>query len=70
MVFEVASLFGFFFGYVFTTETVLEKKLDKMKNTSVSEINEQIEPFSNSSYEDFFLGENVMDDSRGSDGNE
>lgn len=65
LVLEFISLFGFFFGYVFTTETELEKKLNNKKEVNVTSERSEAEIF-----DDFFLQEDVVDDLKGSDNNE
>ena len=63
LVLEAINLFGFFFGYSFSVETELEKKLAGMRvNSSGSEsVSEE--------FEDFFEQVDVTDDLRGSDNN-
>lgn len=64
LVLEAINFFGFFFGYTFTTETELEKKLVKMKE----EPKESKEVGSN--FDDFFAQNNVIGDLKGSDDHE
>lgn len=63
LVLEAINLFGFFFGYSFSVETELEKKLASMRvNSNGSEsVAEE--------FEDFFEQGDVTDDLRGSDNN-
>lgn len=42
LVLECVNLFGFFFGYTFTTETDLERKLDRMRESSDNEMSSRI----------------------------
>ena len=68
LVLEAINFFGFFFGYTFTTETALEKKLESMKSgNSMSDSNEKnLEE----EFEGFFAQENVLEDLKGSDQDE
>lgn len=63
LVLEAINLFGFFFGYSFSVETELEKKLASMRVNS-SESGNVTEEF-----EEFFEQVDVTDDLRGSDNN-
>jgi hypothetical protein len=63
LVLEAINLFGFFFGYSFSVETELEKKLASMRVNS-SESGNVAEEF-----EEFFEQVDVTDDLRGSDNN-
>lgn len=68
LVFEAINFFGFFFGYSFTSQTELEKKLENMKDNNDSEktdANNMEEEF-----EEFFMQENIFDDLKGSDEHE
>lgn len=62
LVLEIINIFGFFFGYNFTAETELEKKLEAMKGAHNVEV-DRSENFA----EDFFSQETIEEDLRGSD---
>lgn len=64
LVLEAINLFGFFFGYSFSVETELEKKLAGMRVSSNGAEANVAEEF-----EEFFEQVDVTDDLRGSDGN-
>ena len=68
LVLEAINLFGFFFGYTFTTETELEKKLESMKVNPEGE--KASEVIGDELFDDFFLQEDVVDDLKGSDQHE
>ena len=68
LVLEAINLFGFFFGYTFTPETELEKKLESMRVKPEQEKNQ--EATGDELFDDFFLQEDVVDDLKGSDEHE
>ena len=63
LVLEAINIFGFFFGYTFTVETELEKKLTG-NNVEDKDNNIEIE------FDDFFAEESVVNELKGSDENE
>jgi len=69
LVLEVINIFGFFFGYTFSTETELEKKLNDVKARNngghVTSDDLEIEDF-----EGFFIQEDTVEELKGSDNNE
>ena len=68
VVLELTNFFGFFFGYSFSTETELEKKLVNMK--AKPEIEKPSTEVSTSEFDDFFLQKDVTEDLKGSDQHE
>ena len=42
LIMECIAIFGFFFGYTFSTETPLEKKLEEMKNENIKKSEQEI----------------------------
>ena len=65
LVLECVNLFGFFFGYTFTVETELDKKLAEMKARPV-----EGEVITGDVFDDFFSQESVAEELKGSDENE
>lgn len=65
LVLEVINLVGFFFGYSFSVETELEKRLHSSKNKE--SINEKK---MDDDFEDLLKSESVDAELKGSDGNE
>ena len=64
LVLETINFCGFFFGYTFTTETELEKKLAEMKEAPKE--NKEV----NGNFQDFFAQNNVTGELKGSDEHE
>ena len=63
LVLELVSIFGFFFGYTFTPETELERKLALSRGQkNDSEIKDASDAF-----EDFFLKGDLVEELKGSD---
>ena len=60
LVLESKTLFGFFFGYTFTTDTELEEKLQEMKDNGKRD-----DENPDASYE--YIDETVSDSTKGSD---
>ena len=66
LVLEFINFFGFFFGYSFSEETELEKKLLNIKEKPIVEEN----VVTTDSFDDFFLQSDIVDDLKGSDEHE
>lgn len=65
LVLECVNFFGFFFGYSFTIETELDKKLAEMKARPIED-----ERVVGDVFDDFFAQESVAEELKGSDENE
>ena len=66
LVFEFINFFGFFFGYSFSEETELEKKLLSIKEKPAA----MEETVATDSFDDFFLQSDIVEDLKGSDEHE